>query len=78
MSKTLKEFQQEISALPKSEQLELLDWLLNADAESDPEANEAWIKLAEERSAEIRSGRVEPISGSDVLRKIQERYGVEY
>lgn len=77
MSKAVEEFQKDFMALPKNDQLELIDWLVEVSVEAEAEVNEAWLKLAEERSEEIRSGRVKPVSGASVLRNIQERYGVD-
>lgn len=50
------------------------DLLSSLDAaEADPDVEQAWAKEAERRLEEIRSGKVQPVPGEEVLRKARER-----
>ena len=50
------------------------DLLSSLDAaEADPDVEQAWAEEAERRLEEIRSCKVQPVPGEEVLRKARER-----
>jgi|GEM_PF-3265657 Putative addiction module component. len=40
----------------------------------DPEIDREWVEIAQRRSIEIKKGKVKPVSGEKVFRKIQDRF----
>lgn len=63
-------------SLPVEERALIVDSLLRTLNPPDPEIDAKWIAVARRRLDELRSGRVKPIPGDEVLAKIQARFGV--
>ena len=61
-------------SLPAEDRITIIDSLLKTLNRTSSEVDEAWVKLARQRLAEIRSSKVKPISGKDVIAKIKERF----
>jgi hypothetical protein len=51
----------------------VVDSLLRNLNVPDPEIDKAWAEVAEARLAELRSGRVKPVPGDQVLDRIKDR-----
>jgi putative addiction module component (TIGR02574 family) len=63
----------EASLLPADERAKIVDSLLltlNSPATSENE----WLGLAKTRLADLRSGKVKPVSGTQVFQKIRNRF----
>jgi len=76
MSLTLDQIVAESRLLPRDQLAELVDLLtLELHEEIDPEIENAWADEAERRLAEIRSGKVQPIPGEQVLAELRQRAG---
>ena len=74
MARTLREIERDIRALSARERARLLKALISdLDAPADPDAERAWVAEAEHRLAEIESGTVETIPGSEVLKEARSR-----
>jgi putative addiction module component (TIGR02574 family) len=74
MARTLREIERDIRALSARERARLLKALISdLDAPADPDAERAWVAEAERRLAEIESGTVETIPGSEVLKEARSR-----
>ncbi len=75
MHRTLQELEAEALKLPVEARGELATRLLESLEPSDSEIQERWIREAERRAEEMRSGRVrgEPID--EVLARIRARLG---
>jgi hypothetical protein len=41
----------------------------------EPEVDREWAALAQRRFAELREGKVEPVSGDEVFQRICKRFG---
>ena len=73
---TLDQIVAESRLLPRDQLAELVDLLtLELHEEIDPEIENAWADEAERRLAEIRSGKVQPIPGEQVLAELRQRAG---
>ena len=74
MARTLREIERDIRALSAHERARLLKALISdLDAPADPDAERAWMTEAERRLAEIESGAVETVPGSEVLKEARSR-----
>ena len=74
MARTLRDIERDIRALSVQERARLLKALISdLDAPADPDAERAWMTEAERRLAEIESGAVETIPGSEVLNEARSR-----
>ena len=74
MARTLREIERDIRALSANERARLLKALISdLDAPADPDAERAWMAEAERRLAEIESGAVETVPGSEVLKEARSR-----
>lgn len=63
----------EASLLPADARAKIVDSLLqtlNSPATSENE----WLQLAKKRLADLRSGKVKPVSGAEVFQKIRNRF----
>lgn len=69
-----KEIIEEASALPVEDRATVVDSLLRSLNTPDPENDLAWLNVAKERLAEIRSGRIKSVTGHQVFAKISERF----
>lgn len=61
--------------LPIDMKLELVDRLLESISPSQKEIDERWKVEIERRVEEVRSGKVQTISGEQVFAEIEERFG---
>ncbi len=65
----------ELANLPVEERALIADSLLQTLNPTQPEIEQAWIKVAQQRLNEISSGKVEPILAAEVFAKINNRLG---
>lgn len=63
-----------VGSLPVDIKTKLIEKLLNSLHPSQKEIDELWAKEAERRVKEIKTGKVNTISGDEVFREIQERF----
>ena len=61
----------EAESLPVEERLKVVDSLLLSLNPPDPEIDQQWIAEAR-RLDEIRSGKVQPVSGTHVIQRLRE------
>lgn len=66
----------EAESLPVEERTLVVDSLLRSLNPPDPEIDRKWAAVAKRRLEELRSGRVTPIPGEEVLAKIRQRFAV--
>lgn len=71
----MKEIIQEAASLPVEERAIVVDSLLKTLNPPDAEIDAEWMKVAKRRLAELKSGKVIPVSGDQVFAKIRERFG---
>ncbi len=64
----------EAVSLPVEERALVVDSLLRSLNQPESEIDKQWAKEAKMRLDELRSGRVEVISGEDVFKKVWERF----
>jgi len=64
----------EAVSLPVEERALVVDSLLRSLNQPESEIDKQWAKEAKMRLDELRSGRVEAISGEDVFKKVWERF----
>lgn len=77
MALTLDQIVEETRRLPREQVAELVDRLtFELRDEPDPENDAAWAEVAERRLAEIRSGRVKPIPGEEVMKRARKIVGL--
>ncbi|HNS56378.1 MAG TPA: addiction module protein [Smithellaceae bacterium] len=69
-----KEIIQEAAALPVEERIIVVDSLLRTLNIPNPDIDNEWVGVAKQRLAQLRSRRVESISGDLVFAKIKERF----
>lgn len=73
---TLDQIVAEARQLPREQLTELLDLLtFELHEEIDPEIETAWADEAERRLAEIKSGKVKPIAGDQVMAELRRTVG---
>lgn len=70
----MKEIIEEAECLPVEERVMVIDSLLRTINPPLAEVEIEWIKVANRRLAELRSGRVEAIPGSEVFDRIGSRF----
>jgi hypothetical protein len=63
----------ELANLPTDERAFIADSLLQTLNPMQPDIEQAWVKLAQQRLAEISSGNVQTIAAKDVFEKIDKR-----
>lgn len=66
----------ELANLPVDERAMIADSLLQTLNATQPEIEQAWLKLAQRRLTEIRDGSVETLSADAVFANIDKRLGV--
>ncbi len=66
----------EAESLPVEERTVVVDSLLRSLNPPDPEIDRKWAAVAKRRLDELRSGRIKPIPGEEVLDKIRQRFVV--
>ena len=77
MPMTLKEIYAETRQLPREQAAELIDLLLiDAFSEPDTAVEEAWGREIDRRIAEIESGKVQGISGDQVMSEVRKIVGL--
>lgn len=69
-----KDIIQEAATLPVEERVIVVDSLLRTLNPPDAEIDKAWVRIAQRRLADLRSGRVQPVPGDQVFAKIKERF----
>jgi putative addiction module component (TIGR02574 family) len=70
----LASLREELLSLPASTRALLArDLAESLDSASDEQAEQAWLKLAERRMAELASGAVKPVPGTEVLARVRNR-----
>ena len=70
----MKEIIEKAASLPVEERVMVVDTLLRTLNPPDIEIEEEWVKVAQRRLAEFRSGHVKAIPGDEVFAKIRERF----
>jgi hypothetical protein len=63
----------ELANLPLEERALIADSLLQTLNPTQPDIQQAWVKVAQQRLNDISSGKVEPILASDVFARINAR-----
>lgn len=66
---------QEATSLPVEERIIVIDSLIRTLNMPDPDIDKEWAVVARRRLAELRSGRVKPVPGDQVLTRIRDRFG---
>ncbi|MCX5757842.1 MAG: addiction module protein [Candidatus Hydrogenedentes bacterium] len=69
-----KEIIEEAATLPVEERAFVVDALLRTLIVPDPEIDRSWCETARVRLKELRSGRVKPIPGNEVLSLVTEHF----
>ena len=64
----------EAISLPIEERALLVDTILRSMNPSNEETNKKWASEAKARLEELRSGKVKPIPGEEVFKKIWKRF----
>jgi putative addiction module component (TIGR02574 family) len=76
MSLTLNDLKDVVSGLPVGERAELAQYLLRSlDDQEEERARAEWLALAEQRMAEVRSGKVVGIAGEEVVKHLLKHRG---
>lgn len=70
----VKDIIRDAESLPAEDRIAVIDSLLRTLNRTSPEIDAEWIKIAKTRLAELRSGKVTPISGAEVFAKIKKRF----
>ncbi len=65
----------EASSLPVEERARIADSLLRSLNPPDADIDAKWAAVAKRRLAELRSGEVQGVPGSEVFQKIWDRFG---
>lgn len=73
MTSSVEVLEVEVLQLPPSERAYLVERLI-ASLDVDPEIEEAWAVEVERRLAEIESGAITLLPGSDVLAKLKAEF----
>jgi len=69
-----KDIIQEAATLPVEERAIVVDSLLRTLNPPNTEIDRAWVRIAQRRLADLRSGRVQPVLGDQVFAKVKERF----
>ena len=69
-----KDIIKEAATLPVEERAIVVDSLLRTLNSPDAEIDKAWVRIAQRRLADLRSGRVQPVPGDQVFAKVRERF----
>jgi putative addiction module component (TIGR02574 family) len=76
MSLTLDQVAEEAMQLPAASRALLAEWMVESlDAGERDEVERAWAAEAVRRRDEVRSGRVQPIAGDQVLAEVRNAIG---
>jgi hypothetical protein len=63
-------------SLPIEEQTLIIDSLLKSINEINIKNDEEWSRIAMQRLAAVRSGKIKPVDGEEVFKKIDERFAL--
>ncbi|MGI6099171.1 MAG: addiction module protein [Lentisphaerae bacterium] len=66
----------EAVSLPVEERTVVVDSLLRSLNPPDSEIDRKWAAVAKRRLEDLRSGRVKPVPGEEVVAKIRRRFAV--
>jgi putative addiction module component (TIGR02574 family) len=69
-----KEIVEQAESLPVEDRVLVVDSLLRTLNPPDADIDRKWAEVAKRRLAELRSGRVTPLSGDEVLARARERF----
>ena len=69
-----KDIIREAATLPVEERAIVVDSLLRTLNPPNAEIDRAWVRIAQRRLADMRSGRVQPVPGDQVFAKVKERF----
>jgi putative addiction module component (TIGR02574 family) len=69
-----REIVEQAESLPVEDRLLVVDSLLRTLNPPDASIDQQWVKVAERRLMEIRSGRVAPLPGDEVLARARQRF----
>ena len=69
-----KEIVEQMESLPVEDRLLVVDSLLRTLNPPDAGIDRKWAEVATRRLAELRSGRVTPVPGDEVLARARERF----
>lgn len=61
-------------SLPIEKRVLVVDSLLQSLNQPDSEIDKKWNQVAQKRLMEMRSGKVKPVSGEQVFKKIWEKF----
>lgn len=73
MASTVEVLEAEVLQLPPSDRAHLVERLI-ASLDVDPEIEEAWAVEVERRIAEVESGAITLLSGSEVLARLKAEF----
>ena len=68
------ELLEEVLALPVEDRAYFIDSLIKSLNATDSEIDRAWIDISRKRWNELKSGKVQGISGEEVFEKIWKRF----
>lgn len=75
MTLTFDQLEQEALSLPDAQRATLAQHLWETlEMEPEPEITEAWKVEVRRRLEELDSGKVQPIPGEEVMRRLRERF----
>lgn len=69
-----REIIEQIESLPVEGRAQIVDALLRTMNQPDQDVDAAWVKEAQRRLDDLRSGRVQGIPAKDVFAKARERF----
>jgi putative addiction module component (TIGR02574 family) len=70
--KSIEQITEELLSLPSASRALLAEKLVESlEFDTDPAIQEAWTSEAKRRRDEVRSGKVEPISGEEALAQVR-------
>ena len=69
-----KEIAEQAESLPMEDRILVVDSLLRTSNPPDAEVDRKWAEAANRRLVELRSGRVVPLPGDEVLARARERF----
>lgn len=73
MSTSLEAIEAEVSRLSPADRSRLLEHLI-ASLEVDDEIEAAWEAVADEREADLASGKVQPVAFEDAIARLEARF----
>jgi hypothetical protein len=71
---SVKEIVEQAETLPIEDRLLVVDSLLRTLNPPDAEVDRKWTEAAKRRLAELRSGKVAPLPGAEVLARARQRF----